>query len=146
MVNADKQTIIRADKAMNRSAVIFDFDGTLADTMTFLTDVASHLLVKNYNLSEEEARKKYLATSGLEFAAQVDLMFPSHPKNSKVVSAFEKRKREDILDHRLFPDVKPALSNLKAKRISLFVCSSTLHELLIEHLKSKGVHEMFDGY
>lgn len=28
-MNADKQTIIRADKAMNRSAVIFDFDGTL---------------------------------------------------------------------------------------------------------------------
>ena len=140
--NKKKNSLIKRRK----KAIIFDFDGTLADTMTFLSDVASNLLVKNYNLSEEEARKKYLESSGLEFAAQVDIMFPNDPKNSKVVSAFEKLKRESILDHRLFPDVKPALSNLKAKRISLFVCSSTLHELLIEHLKSKDVHEMFDGY
>ena len=107
--NVKKNSLIK----LRKKAIIFDFDGTLADTMTFLTDVAAHLLVKNYKLSEQEARKKYLETSGLEFAAQVDLMFPNNPKNSKVVAAFEKRKREGVLDHRLFPDVKPALSNLK---------------------------------
>ena len=140
--NMKKDSLIRRRK----KGIIFDFDGTLADTMTFLTEVACRLLVDNYNLSEEEAKIKYLSTSGLEFAAQVDLMFPNHAKSPSVVAAFEKRKSEGIVDCGLFPDVKPVLSSLKSKRVSLFVCSSTLQELLTEHIKSKGMAEMFDGY
>ena len=127
------------------SAVIFDFDGTLADTMTFLTGVAARLLADNYDVSEQEARRRYLETSGLDFASQMELMFPNHPKNRRVIAAFEKRKHEGVLDHPLFPEVIPALTFFQDKKISRFICSSTPQEILDEYWQSNNIDSRAAG-
>jgi len=41
-------------------AIIFDFDGTLANTMPFLTELAVKLITANYSISKEEAKRRYL--------------------------------------------------------------------------------------
>ena len=50
-------------------AVALDFDGTVADSMGFLTDLAVGLLVDELGFERAEAARQYLATAGSEFAA-----------------------------------------------------------------------------
>jgi phosphatidylglycerophosphate synthase len=49
------------------SAVVFDFDGTIADTMPFLTRLAVELLTEHYPVEAADARKRYLETVGVDF-------------------------------------------------------------------------------
>ena len=128
------------------SVIIFDFDGTLADTMSFLTDLATRLLVDHYDLTEKEAKDQYLRTSGLDFAAQMELIFPNHPKNEEIVAAFEKKKRGTILEHPLFPDAIPTLKFFQGLGITCFVCSSTPEELLDRYWRSSPVAIPVEGY
>ncbi|MGH8939818.1 MAG: CDP-alcohol phosphatidyltransferase family protein, partial [Actinomycetes bacterium] len=51
-------------------AVALDFDGTVADSMGFLTDLAVGLLVDELGFERAEAARQYLATAGSEFATQ----------------------------------------------------------------------------
>jgi len=86
-------------------AVIFDFDGTVVDTMPFLTELAVKLMVENYNISKNAAQKRYLETSGMHFASQIELIFPDHPKNHDVANTFESMKQEGIFAHPVFPEI-----------------------------------------
>ncbi len=79
--------------------VIFDFDGTIADTMPFLTELAVKLITENYNVSKEEAERKYLETTGMDFASQLETIFLNHSNNQEVASIFEKKKLESIYEH-----------------------------------------------
>ena len=126
------------------NAVIFDFDGTLADTMTFLTELAVGLISKNYNLQEDEAKSKYLATTGIDFAGQLDIIFPSHPKNTEVADTFEKRKREEVYDYPVFPEVIPTLDFLRDKGIKTFICSSTKQEIISRYCKLNDIDGLLD--
>jgi CDP-L-myo-inositol myo-inositolphosphotransferase len=126
----------RLEKPQGRSAagelraVIFDFDGTLADTMPFLTDLAVRLMRAHYQLTPEEARTRYLETTGLDFASQLEEIFPNHPKNAEVEAVFETEKDERILDHPLFLDAIPTLAYLAKQDVKTFICSSTRQELI----------------
>ena len=128
------------------NAVIFDFDGTLADTMTFLTELAVGLISKNYNLPKNEAKSKYLATTGIDFAGQLDIIFPSHPKNTEVANTFEKRKREEVYDYPVFTEVIPILDFLREKGIKTFICSSTKQEIISRYCKLNNIDGLLDDY
>ncbi|MCK5259388.1 MAG: CDP-alcohol phosphatidyltransferase family protein, partial [Thermoplasmatales archaeon] len=91
-------------RMINRTeAIIFDFDGTVADTMPFLTELAVKLITENYDISKEEAKRRYLETTGVDFASQLESIFSNHPNNQRVASDFEKRKLEGIVNHPVFP-------------------------------------------
>ena len=126
------------------NAVIFDFDGTLADTMTFLTELAVGLISKNYNMPEDEAKSKYLATTGIDFAGQLDIIFPSHPKNTEVADTFEKRKREEVYDYPVFPEVIPTLDFLREKGVKTFICSSTKQEIISRYCRLNNIDGLMD--
>ncbi|GAI94524.1 unnamed protein product, partial [marine sediment metagenome] len=49
-------------------AVIFDFDGTIANTMPFLTELAIKVITENYNISKDKAKSRYIETIGMDFA------------------------------------------------------------------------------
>jgi phosphoglycolate phosphatase-like HAD superfamily hydrolase len=114
-------------------AVIFDFDGTVADTMGFLTQLATELISENYNISKDEAKKRYLETTGAEFASQIETIFPSHPKNREVVELFEAKKEEDIFEHPIFPEAVSVLEYFQKKQIKSFICSSTKQEIITKY-------------
>lgn len=124
--------------------VIFDFDGTLADTMTFLTFLATELLAENYNIAKEEAERRYLETTGLDFSSQIELMFPKDPRNQEIIDIFEAKKRENVLDQPLFSDSLSTLQFLKDKRISRFICSSTIKEITFEYCRLNGMENLVD--
>ncbi len=122
-------------------AVIFDLDGTIADTMGALIDLATEMITANYAILEGEARRRYLETTGLDFATQLEIMFPGDRKNREVAEEFERRKRKLIMDLPIFPDAVDALRFFKERGIPVFVCSSTTDEMIKAYFRE---HQM-DG-
>ena len=127
-------------------AVIFDFDGTLVDSMSFLTHLATALMKDAFDISEKEAMKHYLETSGFDFASQMELLYPNHPKKEEVITTFEARKLEHIFSKSLFPDTIDSLKYFKGKGIKTFIISSTKEEILFKYCKLKGLDTLVFRY
>ena len=126
-------------------AVIFDFDGTIADTMPFLSGLAVNLITENYAISNEEASRKYLETTGMDFGSQVEEIFPQHPKNRDVVATMEASKKRGIFGHPLFGEVVPNLMFFKERNIKRFICSSTQEEMVRQYAAKTGIDDLLDG-
>jgi 1L-myo-inositol 1-phosphate cytidylyltransferase / CDP-L-myo-inositol myo-inositolphosphotransferase len=126
-------------------AVIFDLDGTVADTMGYLSDIAVGLISQHHEVPPPAARTRYLETTGMDFASQLELMFPSDPANSALATAMEERKRLGFLERDLFPDVRPALHFFTARRLGVFICSSTRQELVSEFVERAELGAFVDG-
>jgi len=126
-------------------AIIFDFDGTVADTMPFLTGLAVELITENYTISRQEAKRRYLETTGLDFASQLESIFPNRPNNQKVAASFEKRKLEGIFDHPIFPDVIPALKYFRNKKIKTVICSSTKQKIITKYSQLNQIDVLMDN-
>lgn len=126
-------------------AIIFDFDGTIANTMPFLTELAVRLMTETYDISKNEAKKKYLETTGLAFANQIELIFPNHPNNHEVATTFESRKLEGIFAHSIFSEVIPTLKYFKNKGIKTFICSSTKQEIITKYARLNKIDDLVDG-
>ncbi|MFX0115161.1 MAG: HAD family hydrolase [Candidatus Hodarchaeota archaeon] len=112
---------------------MFDFDGTIADTMPVLETIAVDLLKKNYGISREFARLGYVSTTGLPFCQQIELLFPNHPFNQNVVDTFERKKLASIFEQPLFEDTIKTLELLKGKGYLVAISSSTIQSTIEEY-------------
>ena len=126
-------------------AIIYDFDGTLADTMPFLSELALGLMVEHYGISADAARDCYRDTVGRDFGYQLDAIFPGNPKNVGVSTAFAERKREELVSHPVFAEVIPTLQFFRRRGVRQFLCSSTPTGLVEHYLASHGIAKYFDG-
>ncbi len=126
-------------------AVIFDFDGTIADTMPFLSGLAVNLMTENYAISHDDAHTMYRETTGMDFGSQVEQIFPQHPKNREVVATMEESKERGIFEHPLFGEVVPTLMFFKDRNIKRFVCSSTQEAVLQRYIARTGIDHLFDS-
>ena len=111
-------------------AVALDFDGTVADSMGFLTDLAVELLVDELGLDRETALARYRATSGADFRSQLEEIAPGDPRCAVVARRFEEAKAQQMERCVPFPDVPGALRRLAATGVPVLVCSSTRAELV----------------
>src|SRR3954451_23988791 len=129
-------------------AVALDFDGTVADSMGFLTDLAVGLLVE-LGFERAEAARRYLATAGSEFATQLDELAPGHPRLAEVATRFEAEKTRWMGCCELFTDVVPAVERLPAAGVPVLLCSSTRVALVREFCERYGLLQRFasvDGW
>ncbi|MHA1247740.1 MAG: HAD family hydrolase [Candidatus Thorarchaeota archaeon] len=125
------------------SAIIFDFDGTLANSMPFLERIGVRVMMKYYGISRSEATERYRATTGLPFEQQMEMNFPGDPRNGPAVEEFEKLKIEKIYDQELFPDTVRTLMELREKHIYIFVSSSTFQTTIEEYFDRRNLRPLF---
>ena len=130
-------------------AVALDFDGTVADSMGFLTELAVGLLVDELGFDRAEAARQYVATAGSDFATQLDELAPGQPGRVEVASRFEEEKTKWMPGCEMFTDVVPALERLAAAGVPILLCSSTRAALVGEFCERQGLLHRFasvDGW
>ncbi|TFH09822.1 MAG: hypothetical protein E4H14_03745 [Candidatus Thorarchaeota archaeon] len=116
-------------------AVIFDFDGTLADSMPFLESIGVEMMMKFFEVPKEDATHRYRSTTGLPYEQQVKINFPDHPNCEKAIEEFENLKIDRIFDQRLFHDTLDTVRELNEMGIDVFVSSSTTQTTIEEYSK-----------
>jgi phosphoglycolate phosphatase-like HAD superfamily hydrolase len=114
---------------------MFDFDGTLIDSMPFLEKNAVTLLNKHYSFSKEDARKKYRETTGLPFVQQMEIIAPQNKINRSTVEEFEKMKLDLIYEQQPFNDALDVLRTLKERKYLLGISSGTIETIITTYLK-----------
>lgn len=115
---------------MNKKLVIFDFDGTVVDSMEAFSDVAGSVISRVYGLPFNKARRLYIETSGLPFVEQIEHICPGDPRNSDATSLFEREKLEGYFEQKIYPDIKPTLSFLKERNIFRAISSNNYQNLV----------------
>jgi phosphoglycolate phosphatase len=126
-------------RGLPHGVVIFDFDGTIADTMPFLVDLAARLLTTHYGLGDAGARKAYIDTTGLPFCRQMEIIFPGDPRNAATVEQFEAVKRDHLTDFRFFPDAAPVLGEIRKRGIKVCLSSGNVEGIIEPVLVSRGL-------
>ncbi|TFH07191.1 MAG: HAD family hydrolase [Candidatus Thorarchaeota archaeon] len=126
-------------------AVIFDFDGTLADSMPFLESIGVEMMMKYFGVSKEDATHRYRSTTGLPYEQQVKMNFPDHPKCDLAINEFEKLKKDRIFDQQLFEDTEDTVRKLNEMGLDIFVSSSTFQPTIEEYFQRLGILDLFTG-
>ncbi len=125
------------------SAVIFDFDGTLADSMPFLQKIGVDIMMKHFGVSKADATERYVSTTGLPYEHQIKMNFPDDPKNEAAIEEFEQLKIERIYEQELFPDAESTVRKLREIGFDVFVSSSTFQPTIEEYFRRKGILDLF---
>ncbi|MDH4129207.1 MAG: HAD-IA family hydrolase [Spirochaetota bacterium] len=118
---------------------LFDFDGTLVDTMGSFANLAASIIEREYNIPFNKARKMYLDTSGIPFFQQLEVLFPSQPKNPYLASEFESKKQESFFSESFSDETIYALKALKDIGIQIAISSNNFQELIEQFVKRENV-------
>jgi len=125
-------------EAMPR-AMVFDFDGTIVDSMNAFADIAAQVMPKRHEIDSPTARRRYLETSGIPFFQQLEVLFPGDPANAKTAEEFERLKLEGYFDEPLFPDARETVSALRGMGINVAVSSNNFQHLVDTFVRSKEI-------
>ena len=121
--------------------ILWDFDGTLIDTMKAHTKLASEVISKHFQISKEKAKDKYRQTTGLPFEKQLELIFPEKEKErAKCAIEYHQRKlREVYLKAKPIKGAKRTLIRLKKLGFGQFILSGTEEWIVKKWLKENKI-------
>ncbi|MBO0699856.1 MAG: HAD-IA family hydrolase, partial [Zavarzinella sp.] len=123
-------------------AVLFDFDGTLADSYTAITASVNHVLTRYGRPTLSEATVRTLVGHGLE-NLMADILPDIDPKAA--ARLYREHHPTVMNSHtRLLPGVADGLAALKEAGIKLGVCSNKPSYFTRALLAMLGIEEYFD--
>ncbi len=121
-------------------AYLFDFDGTLIDSMGGFADIAGKVIHEHHpEISFEEARRKYLNTSGVPFFQQLEIMFPGDPANAEKARIFEETKVYGFFSKSFHDDVVHTINTLRKRGFIAGVCSNNFQHLIDKFVEREGL-------
>jgi phosphoglycolate phosphatase len=118
---------------------IFDFDGTIVDSMEEFADIASRVMPKYFPIAAEDARRAYLETSGIPFFQQLEQLFPGNDANARAADEFERTKLETYLEKKPFEDAGKTIQELRSKGAKAVVSSNNFQNLVDELTEKLGI-------
>jgi len=125
---------------MKTRALLFDFDGTLVDTMEGFADIAGEVIHQFHpGISFEEARRRYLETSGVPFFQQLEIILPGDPTNSKKAAIFEETKKEGFFRSTFSDEVRFVITQLRGRGILVGVSSNNFQYLIEQFIEREGL-------
>ena len=126
-------------KGKNKKVLVFDFDGTIVNSMEAFADVAAEVMPKYFPIDPETARQRYLETSGLPFFEQLEVIFPGNLLNKKAAEEFERKKLKNYFHKPLFHDAIETLDHLKEQGVKVVVSSNNFQELVDRFVGQTGI-------
>ena len=134
-----------APPVSERSCILFDFDGTLADTKPAIVDTARKVL-REWGLSDEEIGDPGRLV-GPPFPAAFSIVYGMSEEDAAEVT---RRYRAiyttlGLETHLLFDGMAELLGDLKAAGRRLAVTTSKREEMAHEMLAENGVEQLFDA-
>ncbi len=123
----------------HKKAYVFDFDGTLVDSMDNFADIAGQIIADHYSVDYTFGKAKYIATSGLPFCEQIEIIFPKNPMNSQAVEVFEVKKLERYFEEDFYPDVAETINFLRSKGKRVIISSNNYQNVINEYISQKEV-------
>ncbi len=118
---------------------LFDFDGTLVDTMGQFADLAGSIIEKAYNIAFEKARQLYLDTSGIPFFQQLEVLFPERADNPLLAQDFEERKIESFFSESFSEDTIKSMNALKAAGFKIGISSNNFQNLVEQFVQREEI-------
>jgi phosphoglycolate phosphatase-like HAD superfamily hydrolase len=129
MMWLEKISKLSLRKVVPADRFILDFDGTIADTMPGLTELATRAIVQAHGLNQDKACGLYLATIGATFEAQLNELFPDERRNNEDAARFYNNNRELVYREADFCETaREACGLLKKKDVR--IVSSTPSRLV----------------
>lgn len=137
-------------KMYGKKTIIFDWDGTLFDSMTYkreniakiFTEIGADgkkVILLHHKLSGIPRRELFMEIYKILFQNRLT------KENYNYLSRkYTELNIKSSFKSRLFDDVEPALNYLSANYL-LFISSSSEEEELLQIVKKQGISEMFQG-
>ena len=119
--------------------MVFDFDGTIVNSMEAFADIAAQVMPKYLPIDTATARRRYLETSGLPFFEQLEVIFPGNPANKNAASEFERKKLENYFNEPLFEDAAETIDHLREQGVAVAVSSNNFQELVEQFVGQTGM-------
>jgi phosphoglycolate phosphatase-like HAD superfamily hydrolase len=120
--------------------VIFDFDGTIVDSMSAFADIAAEVMPRRLPIDTANARRCYLETSGIPFFQQLEVLFPGDPANAATAEEFEQAKLEGYFREPLFDDAAETIAHLRDRGIRTVVSSNNFQRLVNAFVWRADIH------
>lgn len=125
--------------------IIFDFDGTLADTTALIVATIKET-VRCLNLPERSV-EAYKGTIGLRLDDVPSRLWPNKANISESYASTYRKNFEEIkkiVPIELFSGVRETLNDLKKEGLRMAIATSRGHESLTNLLESFGIADYFD--
>jgi phosphoglycolate phosphatase-like HAD superfamily hydrolase len=122
-----------------KKAAVFDFDGTLLDSMSAFANIAARVINKNHGVESGEAKRLYLNSSGIPFFQQLESLFPGHKRNRDAAIEFEHTKLFDFFEEPVYSDVPSTIDSLRKCGLKTAVSSNNYQHLVRRYVTNAGV-------
>lgn len=129
--------------------VLWDWDGTLVNTMPNHAELAADCIRRHFGVTPEYGKQKYLATTGLPFDSQLQKIFPDASKETIMGCAEEYhfRKIEEVYGNPTdFPNAIATVAAIQREFPGTIqvISSSTEENIITEWLNPKRIRLFSD--
>ncbi|MCX7955508.1 MAG: HAD-IA family hydrolase [Patescibacteria group bacterium] len=130
-------------KKQNIKTIIFDFDGTIADTLPYTFEKIIEIS-KKYKIKNNQIIEKIKTISPKELFKEFKISWFKIPLIIWEIKKTQKQLYFDLDKIKIFPGIKELLKNLKQRNIKIFIYSSNIKKNIDYFLKKEKIEECFD--